>query len=73
LSAKYKNRDPVQFPSRGMELTERRIAILNSTTPSPICTAVEDIEDKDGQMAGTRVRIHFPLTAIISNFKNNSL
>jgi hypothetical protein len=60
-AAQYKSRDDKQYPSRGMELTARRIEILNSTMPNPISTVVEDIIVGDGRREGTRVIVRFPL------------
>jgi sensor histidine kinase YesM len=60
-AAQYKSQGPKQYPSRGMELTARRIDILNSTMKEPIDTAIEDVTEADGRSEGTRVIVRFPL------------
>jgi ligand-binding sensor domain-containing protein len=60
-AAQYKSREKDEFPSRGMELTARRIDILNSTMANPISTVVEDITVEGGRRDGTRVIVRFPL------------
>ncbi|GGA98036.1 hypothetical protein GCM10011511_21690 [Puia dinghuensis] len=61
VAALYKSRNPIQYPSKGMQLTAKRIAILNSTMKNPISTVVEDIAEQDGETGGTRVIVRFPL------------
>jgi LytS/YehU family sensor histidine kinase len=60
-AAQFKSHEPKQYPSRGMELTARRIDILNSTMKEPIGVVIEDITESDGRGEGTRVIVRFPL------------
>jgi hypothetical protein len=60
-AAQYKRQVPGQYPSRGMELTARRIDILNSTMKEPISAEIEDITAVGGLGEGTRVIVRFPL------------
>ena len=60
-AARFKRSVPDPYPSRGMEMTARRIDILNRTMKAPIDTVVEDVTGEDGLGDGTRVIIRFPL------------
>jgi hypothetical protein len=60
-AAQYKSAASNPYPSRAMEMTARRIDILNSTGKEPIHTVIEDITEADGRREGTRVIIWFPL------------
>jgi hypothetical protein len=60
-AALYKRQDRMQYPSRGMELTARRIDILNSGMKEPISTLIEDIGEGDERAKGTRVIVRLPL------------
>ena len=64
LAAQYKGRNLVQYQSRGMEMTAKRINMLNIMNKFPILITIEDLEDHDHKPAGTRVMIHFPLQEI---------
>jgi ligand-binding sensor domain-containing protein len=60
-AAQYKSNAPSPYPSRAMEMTARRIEILNSTGKEPIHTVIEDVTEADGRREGTRVIVRFPL------------
>ena len=60
-AAEYKSRGKAHYPSRGMELTARRIDILNSATEERISAVIEDINGEDGRSEGTRVIVRLPL------------
>jgi ligand-binding sensor domain-containing protein len=63
-ASQYKRPGPFQYQSQGMELTAKRIGILNQTIQTPICIAIEDIEDHARQPAGTHAIIRFPIQQI---------
>lgn len=60
-AAQLKSREPDPYPSRGMEMTARRIDILNRTMKEPIDAAIEDITEETGRGNGTRVTVRFPI------------
>lgn len=64
LAAQYKSRNPIQYQSQGMQLTAKRIGMLNQHGKAPICIAIEDIEDHARQPGGTHAIIRFPLQQI---------
>jgi Histidine kinase/Y_Y_Y domain/Two component regulator propeller len=59
-AAQYKSRNLNRYPSRGMDLTARRIEMLNTTFSVPITVTIEDMEDNEHRPLGTRVMIRFP-------------
>jgi len=60
-AAQFKSKAPNPYPSRAMEMTARRIDILNSTGREPIDTVIEDITAAHHLGEGTRVIVRFPL------------
>ena len=60
-AAQLKRREPNPYPSMGMEMTARRIDILNRTMKEPIDTVIEDITKEGDRGEGTRVIVRFPL------------
>ena len=50
----------VEYQSKGMSLTAERINGLNRELAKPITIDITDLEDEEGQPAGTRIVIHFP-------------
>lgn len=60
-AAQLKRSEPNPYPSRGMEMTARRIDILNRTMKEPIAAVIEDITEENGRGEGTRVIVRFPL------------
>lgn len=61
LSGQYKSRTPMEYQSRGMALTERRIEMMNRTQTTSSLISIEDLEGADGRPAGTRITLQFPL------------
>ena len=61
IAAQYKSRQTQRYPSQGMEITSRRIEMLNTTRRSQITVTIEDIVDDDHEPCGTRVHIRFPV------------
>jgi hypothetical protein len=62
----YKSLMPVEYQSRGMTLTARRLEMMNKTQAVPIVIEIEDLATNDQQPAGTRVAIYFPLQHVIN-------
>ena len=60
-AAQYKSRQSHRYPSQGMDLTARRIEMLNATRRRPISVIIEDLGNADEAPGGTCVRIRFPV------------
>jgi LytS/YehU family sensor histidine kinase len=60
LAAAYKSQMPIEYQSRGMTLTAKRIEMLNRGLTSPVLISIEDLY-KDEMAVGTRVTIRYPL------------
>lgn len=60
-AAQFKSREPTPYPSRAMEMTARRIDILNRTMKEPIDAVIEDVTKETGRGEGTRVIVRFPV------------
>jgi len=62
----FKSLEPIEYQSRGMALTARRMEMINKTRPVAIVTEIEDLGSED-RPAGTRVTIYFPLQNVINS------
>jgi ligand-binding sensor domain-containing protein len=60
-SKQFKGTQNIEYQSKGMTLTARRIEMMNRSTEVPIDVQVEDLYDEKQQPWGTRVMIRFPL------------
>jgi len=60
-AALYKTREHIEYQSKGMSLTADRIRNINAKYNDNIDIDVIDLEDQNGQPAGTRVVMQFPL------------
>jgi LytS/YehU family sensor histidine kinase len=56
-----KAENPIEYQSRGMSLTAERIALLNEGKERKIEVIIEDLKDQEGHVAGTRIRVLFPV------------
>ncbi|MDO6431878.1 histidine kinase [Flavitalea sp. BT771] len=61
LAQQYKSLSPIEYQSRGMTLTARRVEMMNRAKAVPMLIDVEDIETGDHQAAGTRIILCFPI------------
>jgi ligand-binding sensor domain-containing protein len=61
---KYKSGQHIAYQSKGITLTQNRIEVLNSISPEKIVTEITDITDESGNVAGTKVVISFPRSAM---------
>ncbi|MBS1597638.1 MAG: histidine kinase [Bacteroidetes bacterium] len=57
----FKSIIPVEYQSKGMTLTARRIEVFNTTHEASIKINIEDPEDHNHTPVGTKVTIQFPL------------
>lgn len=51
----------IEYQSRGIQLTQERIEIMNMNLETPIVVDITDVTDAVGNVAGTKVDIQFPL------------
>lgn len=56
-----KTANPIEYQSKGMSLTAKRVEALNRKNEMPITIDIEDMYDETGGPAGTRVSVCFPL------------
>ena len=56
-----KAENPIEYQSRGMSLTAERIALLNEGRERKIEAIIEDLKDEEANVAGTRIRVLFPV------------
>jgi ligand-binding sensor domain-containing protein/signal transduction histidine kinase len=59
-AGEYKSEMPIEYQSKGMTLTARRIEMFNQNNDTPVLIHIEDLEHHR-QPAGTRVTLQFPL------------
>jgi len=64
LAQEYKGMSHIEYQSKGMELTANRIEMLSLTSENKASIAWEDIIDENGNVAGTKVTLGFPLDII---------
>lgn len=63
----YQGEQPIEYQSRGITLTQKRIDILNVANAEKVKTSIIDLEDEDGSAKGTRVILSFPISVIEKN------
>lgn len=62
LSQEYKSKNPIEYQSKGMQLTAKRIEMFNKLHVSKISIKINDLEDDvHHEPLGTEVVICFPL------------
>jgi LytS/YehU family sensor histidine kinase len=59
-AGQYKSAMPIEYQSKGMTLTAKRIEMLNKNNGAPVLIEIEDLEH-DNIAAGTSVILQFPL------------
>ena len=59
-AAELKSKSYKSYKSRGMKLVEERQRVLNFINESEIRIEIIDLENEDGQAAGTQVIINIP-------------
>jgi len=63
-AAKYRGERPVEYQSKGITLTQKRIDILNVSNEEKVNTSIIDLKDENGYAKGTKVILSFPLSVI---------
>lgn len=59
-AARNKRTNPIEYQSKGMTLTAKRIDLINKDRQEKIKVEIEDLFHADGSAAGTRVTVSFP-------------
>jgi hypothetical protein len=62
-AAELKSKDHIEYQSRGMKLTEKRIELLNKINKSSLAVEITDLKTGDGQAAGTEIIVKIPLAS----------
>lgn len=57
---------PIEYQSKGMTLTAKRIEIFNTMHPESILVDINDLENDRQEPSGTRITIYFPLQGTIN-------
>jgi hypothetical protein len=60
-ASQLKSISHIEYQSKGMSLTQKRIDLLNRSNTNPITTEVLDVLDSYGQVTGTEVIVKFPI------------
>jgi hypothetical protein len=60
-TAALKSLQHIEYQSKGMSLTQQRVALLNKMTDEVITTDIIDHKDADGNATGTEVIVKIPL------------
>ncbi|MDP4217575.1 MAG: histidine kinase [Bacteroidota bacterium] len=71
LARQFRSSNAIEYQSRGMSLTEKRIEMFNQTGQTgqaPVRILVEDLENDRLEALGTRVTLFFPLDNVSTNF-----
>jgi LytS/YehU family sensor histidine kinase len=59
-AAIYKSNQHIEYQSKGMALTAKRIALLNKMNHKKITVAVIDLKDEMGNACGTEIILNIP-------------
>jgi ligand-binding sensor domain-containing protein len=60
-AGQFRSKNAIEYQSKGMFLTEKRIAMFNRLGRSPVRIRIEDLETDRKEAMGTRVTLFFPL------------
>ena len=60
-AAVLKSKEHIEYQSKGMQLTERRIQLLNTGLENNITVDIIDLKNEDDEPCGTKVIIEIPL------------
>lgn len=63
----YHGEQPIEYQSKGITLTQKRIDILNVSNEEKVTTSIIDLKDENGFANGTRVILSFPISVIEKN------
>jgi ligand-binding sensor domain-containing protein len=60
-AGKFKSSMAVEYQSKGMTLTAKRIEVFNKTHAAPVLIDIKDLENDEQEPKGTKIAIYFPL------------
>lgn len=60
-AAYYKSKQHIEYQSKGMSLTQKRIDLLNQANENKILVEIIDLKNQSGQAIGTKVIINIPI------------
>ncbi|MBS1668529.1 MAG: histidine kinase [Bacteroidetes bacterium] len=60
----YKSKNPIEYQSKGMDLTFKRIEMFNLSHDSKIKVEISDLDANESTTPGTLVKLYFPLSEI---------
>jgi ligand-binding sensor domain-containing protein len=60
-AATFKGRQHIEYQSKGMNLTNKRIELLNAINETKIAVTITDLKNNDNTAAGTLVEINIPI------------
>src|SRR5258708_33841047 len=60
-AATFKSKQHIEYQSKGMNLTSKRIELLNAVNKNKIVITVTDLKNNDDTAAGTLVEINIPI------------
>jgi LytS/YehU family sensor histidine kinase len=63
----YQGEQPIEYQSKGINITQKRIDILNVANAEKVKTSIIDLKDVNGLATGTRIIISFPLSVLDKN------
>jgi two-component sensor histidine kinase len=70
-AAKYKSEQHIEYQSKGITLTQKRVELLNENHSQKISTKIIDLKDENGRATGTKVLLSFPLP-VIDKFRTDT-
>lgn len=60
----YKSRQHIEYQSRGMKLTEKRMELINKMNNLPITIEIFDLQNEEGEDSGTEVKVNIPISVL---------
>jgi len=60
-AAAFKSKQHIEYQSRGMSLTSKRVELLNAISEQKMSVTVTDLKNNDNTSAGTLVEINIPI------------
>lgn len=60
-ASELKSKQHIEYQSKGMHLTEKRIELLNKTSVRKILMFINDLHDENGKASGTEVILKIPV------------
>ncbi len=65
LAGQFKSNFSIEYQSKGMTLTAKRIEVFNKTHNHPILVDIKDLYDESQSPSGTKIIVFFPLQEVL--------